>query len=85
MIIEIIHELRTISDTSSVTSKQVLTWIERVEVQRTQTAMLESLKDNREFDMIQSHKPLVKPVHRHKHQKSRTTSLHPSRHKSSNT
>ena len=36
---------------------------------------LSSVKDNREFDVIQSHKPLIKPMYGQKHQKGRTKKL----------
>ena len=84
MIIDNHMETHKNSDMFSVTSKYVLTWA-RVEAQGTQMAMLGSLKDNRELDIIQPHKPLIKPMHRQKHQKSRAVNHHPSRYKSSNT
>ena len=45
--VEIIRELTSVVNASSVTSAQSLTWAQRVEVQRTQTAVFESLKDQR--------------------------------------
>ena len=54
MITEIITELTAINYTSSVTSKQALAWPKRVEAQRSQTAMLKSLRHNIEFDAVQS-------------------------------
>ena len=39
------------SDTGRITSKSVLAWVRRLETQRAQTAMLDSLKESREFDV----------------------------------
>ena len=44
MMVEIIRELTSVVDTSSVTSAQVLAWARIVEAQMTQTALLKSLK-----------------------------------------
>ena len=43
-------------DNSSVTRQQVLTWTRRVEAQRSKTAMLDSLKETKDFDAIWSQK-----------------------------
>ena len=47
MATEIISDLIAIINTSSVTSRQVLVWEKRVETQRAEMAMLDSLKENR--------------------------------------
>ena len=52
MIVEIIHELISRSDTSSVRSEQVLAWLRRVEAQRAQNAMIDGLKKNEELDAV---------------------------------
>ena len=55
MIAEIIKEIKKnekilkINDTSEITCKQVLSWAKRTEAQHTQKAMLESLKDSKDF------------------------------------
>ena len=41
-------------NTSSVTSKQVLTWARRVEANRTQTTMLDGFKEAKDFNEIRS-------------------------------
>ena len=52
MVTEIIRELTAINDANTVMSNEVLTWAKWVEAQRSQTAMLNSLKENRDFDAI---------------------------------
>ena len=39
---------------SSVSSAEVLAWARRVEIQRTQTAMLDRLQESKDFDGIRS-------------------------------
>ena len=57
MIIEIIGAFTSVNYISSVTSAQVLAWVKWVGVKRAQIAILESDKDNKELDAIQSHEP----------------------------
>ena len=54
MIVEIIMKLISMVNISSVTSVQVLAWAKRVKALRTQTAMLDSLKETKDFDAIGS-------------------------------
>ena len=42
----------TVKKTSEITSEQVLVWARRAEAQRTQKALIEVTKDNKEFDTI---------------------------------
>ena len=51
MIAEIIKELTTIKDTIDITSNWVLSWIKYIEAQWSEKAMLDSMKDIKEFDM----------------------------------
>ena len=53
-------ELIPVVETSSVTSEQALAWLRRVEAQRTQTTMLDSLKETKDFDAIRSQKTWTK-------------------------
>ena len=51
---EIIHELTTMTETSAVTSEQMLAWARWVEVWWSQSAVLDSLKQIKGFDTIKS-------------------------------
>ena len=59
MIEEITCELTSFNDISSVTSRQVLAWVRRVEAQRGQNVILNSLKKNTEFDTVKPHKKVT--------------------------
>ena len=50
------HELTTITDTSTVTSKQILAWARWVEVWQSYTELLDSLKEINGFDAIKPEK-----------------------------
>ena len=52
MITEIIKELVSTKNNIEVTSEQVLMWVRRVELQGSQTAILENLKENSNFVAI---------------------------------
>ena len=52
MSIKIIRELTKIEDNENITSEQVLAWAKRVEAQKTQSAILEQLKETKDFDRI---------------------------------
>ena len=54
MLTEIIHELTTVRDTSMITSDQVLAWAMQVKAWWSQTAVLDSLKETKDFDTIKS-------------------------------
>ena len=64
MLIGIIHELSAIKYTSIVTSEQVLAWTWWFEAQRTQTVILDSWRETKDFDPIQSGRvgQKIKPV-----------------------
>ena len=47
-----IHKLTTITDTSTVTSEQILAWARQVEVHQSQTAFLYSLKEIKDIVAI---------------------------------
>ena len=49
---EIIKELITYRKTNEITSDKVLSWTEMVEAQRAQKAILDTLKESKEFYMI---------------------------------
>ena len=51
MMTKIIKELKAIKDTSTINSEQVILWGKVGRGQRSQTAMLESLKDSKDFDV----------------------------------
>ena len=51
---EIIRELINAEESTAVTSKQVLVWAKRVEVQRVQSTIITSLSETKEFDKIKS-------------------------------
>ena len=46
---------------SKVTSEQVLSWAKQIEAQRTQKAILYSLRNNNEVDMVSNTKHLTEP------------------------
>ena len=75
MMVEIIFELTSMLDTSSVTSKQVFAWTRRVEAQRMQAAMPDSLKETKDFDAIRLQKTGQKQ--NRLHQKNKRTDHHP--------
>ena len=63
MMTETIREHTTIKETNNVTSKQVLCWPERLEVQRVEKALLEvtnETKESKEFDFLK--RPLYKII-----------------------
>ena len=53
MIVEIIYELISVSDTSSVLSQEFLVWARRIWAQRAKNAVLDNLKENK-FDAAKS-------------------------------
>ena len=59
---EIIKELTTMQKTIDIMSKQVLSSANRIRVQRTQKAMLPSIHENKDFDMIKHMKPSKKDM-----------------------
>ena len=63
MTAEIIKELPVIKNASKVKSEQVLSQPKRIEAQQLQKTMLDSLKDNKEFDMISKTKPTPNTHH----------------------
>ena len=62
MALEIIHELTSVSDTTSVRTEQVLACVRRVDTQGAQNAILGNLKESKEFDVVRSHKPFIKLI-----------------------
>ena len=54
MLIEIMHKLIVIKDTSELTSKQVLAWARYDEAKRTQTTILDSLSETKDFNGMTS-------------------------------
>ena len=52
MSIEIIRELTKTEDIESIPSEQVLEWARRVETKRAESAILENLKEMKDFDRI---------------------------------
>ena len=54
MACEIIKDLTTIKKTSEVTREEILTWAKRLEVQRWKKAVLATIQETRDFDMIKS-------------------------------
>ena len=50
--LKLITELTSIKNSTEVTSKKVLMWTKRVETQRLQIVMIESLQENRKFDAV---------------------------------
>ena len=51
---KIITEVIVLKDTSKVSIEHVLVWAQRVEVQRTQKAVLENIRDTKDFNLIRS-------------------------------
>ena len=66
IIVEIIYELIPLSDMAVATSEPALVQPKTVAAQRDQKPILSSLKENKEFDVIRSHKPVIKPIQRQK-------------------
>ena len=57
-------ELTVIKDISEITSKHVLSWAKRMERQESQKAILESLNETKDFDMLRKlSKISVKALH----------------------
>ena len=52
MLTEIIRELTKAEESADITSEQVLGWAKRVEAQRAQSAIMDSLTETKEFDKI---------------------------------
>ena len=52
MLEEIIKELTTAKNDDHITSEGVLAWAKRVQVQRAQAAVLNTLTESRQFDKI---------------------------------
>ena len=52
MLKEVIKELTTSKDDDQITSEGVLAWAKRVEVQRTQVAVLNTIMESRQFDKV---------------------------------
>ena len=52
MTADIIREMTFLKDMSKVRSDEVLLWPKKIEAQQSQKAMLESLKEMKEFNMI---------------------------------
>ena len=52
MTAEIINELAVLKDLSEVTSEQALLWAMGMEAQRSPKALLENVKEMKEFDML---------------------------------
>ena len=52
MLEEIIKELTATKNNDHITSRGVLAWAKRVEVQRAQAAVLNTLTESRQFDKI---------------------------------
>ena len=61
MMAKIIKELTAIKDSSEITSEKVLSWVKRIAAQRSKKAMLDSPKDNKEFDIVGKIKHKVEP------------------------
>ena len=54
MLPEIIRKLAKTNDNTHLTSEYVLEWAKRIEVQGAQAAVIDSLSDTKEFDIIQT-------------------------------
>ena len=52
MLAEIIRELTKAKESADITSEQVLGWVKRVEAQRAQSAIMDSLTKTKEFDKV---------------------------------
>ena len=55
MMAEIIRELIAIQKTNEITSEQVLVWLKRVQAQRAQKALTETIKERKEVDDVKMH------------------------------
>ena len=65
MLGEIIQELTKITKMKKkITSENVLSWAKRVEVQRAQSAIMNSLTEAKEFDKLEVIKNMQKDSHR---------------------
>ena len=53
---EIVKELTTIKNTSKIESVQVFIWAKKVEAHRSQTVMLKSIRDKKEFNIVKKAK-----------------------------
>ena len=60
MLAEIIRELTKIQENTEVTSEKVLHWAKRVEAQRAQSAIMNSLTETKEFDKLKIIKTMYK-------------------------
>ena len=60
MLREIIWELTKIHENEEITCKNVLSWVKRVKVQRTQSAIMNSLTEEKEFNNLKE----VKNTHK---------------------
>ena len=56
MLPEIIRQLAKAEENADITSEQVLGWEKRVEAQRTQSAIMDSLTETKEFDKVKIEK-----------------------------
>ena len=56
MLTEIIRELSKAKESVDITSEQVLGWAKRVEAQRAQSEIMDSLTETKEFDKIKIEK-----------------------------
>ena len=54
MITEIIQVLTAVKKTKEITKEKVLAWARRADMQRTQKALMEVTKDNKDFNTIKS-------------------------------
>ena len=54
MLVEIIKELIKTEESKDVTSEQVLAWAKRVEAQKAQSAIINSLKETKDFNRIKT-------------------------------
>ena len=66
MLKEIIKELTITKDDDQITSKSMLTWAKRVEAQRAQAVVLDTIIQSRQFDkvkVVKSQKKTAQDVH----------------------
>ena len=73
LLVEIIRELTKAEESAAVTGEQVLIWAKRVEVQRAQSAIINSLSETKEFDKIKA----IKGGQRHNLRKPQTGAKRP--------
>ena len=57
MISEFLREVLMLEDIENVTSKGVLLWTQRVEVQKVQTKVLNNIKEAKDFDLVRHSTP----------------------------